>query len=141
MCPTRRKDGATRQVIAVGSRMSVSGSELCERMRSMNALRMPSGRAASLGSFSLISAPRSACEYHARRTVSSCDTTSDSARVVSTPRWNMASEARNSRMLDRNTALPSAPRQNGVFPAPFSCISQRFPSTTTSPMLMARPSP
>ena len=76
-------------------------------------------------------------EYHGRATVSDCDTTNDRARVVETPRWCMASEARNSRMLLLKTARPSPPRQKGVVPAPFNCSS----SPWNSPMEMARPSP
>jgi hypothetical protein len=45
------------------------------------------------------------------------------ARVVGTDRWYIASEARNSLIDDRKTALPSKPRLNGVFPDPFSWIS------------------
>ena len=80
------------------------------------------------------------------------------ARVVGTRRQCMASLARNSRTDERSTARPSAPRQKGVCPPPFSCISQRrepaadanagsasgwrlASGTTTSPMLTARPSP
>merc|ERR1719453_1191623 len=47
----------------------------------------------------------------------------------------------NLRTDDRTTARPSAPRENGVVPEPFSCNSQRLPSTTTSATEHARPSP
>ena len=36
------------------------------------------------------------------------DETQEPARVVGTPRWNMASLHRNSRMLERSTLRPSA---------------------------------
>lgn len=35
------------------------------------------------------------------------------------------SDTINSRILERTTALPSAKREYGVFPAPFNCISYR----------------
>merc|ERR1712023_627908 len=63
-------------------------------------------------------------EYHGRSTVSFLETTSDRAQVVDTRMLFMASDAKNSRTLDRKTACPSAPRQNGVGPLPFSCNSQ-----------------
>jgi hypothetical protein len=37
------------------------------------------------------------------------------------------SETTYSRILDRSTALPSAKREYGVLPAPFSCSSYRLP--------------
>ena len=43
------------------------------------------------------------------RAVSPCDTTKDRARVVSMPKWCMASEAKNSRTEERKTARPSPP--------------------------------
>lgn len=64
-----------------------------------------------------------ASEYHGRLAVSVSDTTSDRALVVGIPRWCIASLARNSRTLLLRTALPSAPRQNGVVPPPLSCNS------------------
>ena len=65
---------------------------------------------------------------HQGRWVFSCrDLTRDNARVVSTPRLCIASDTRNSRILDRKTARPSPPRQKGVLPPPFSCNSQRLP--------------
>ena len=43
---------------------------------------------------------------------------------------------------ERSTARPSAPRQKGVGPAPFSCSSQGFPAAVrTSATEIARPSP
>mmetsp|Transcript_2453 Transcript_2453/g.3496 ORF Transcript_2453/g.3496 Transcript_2453/m.3496 type:complete len:84 (-) Transcript_2453:486-737(-) len=81
----------------------------------------------------------------------------DSARVVDIPRECIASLARNSRMLERRTARPSAPRQKGVGPAPLSCNSYLDIAVVgddeddcvcvcgtcmaTSPMEIARPSP
>ena len=49
--------------------------------------------------------------------------TSDRARVVGTPRWNIASLHRNSLMEERNTALPSANLEYGVIPEPFNWSS------------------
>mmetsp|Transcript_9604 Transcript_9604/g.17302 ORF Transcript_9604/g.17302 Transcript_9604/m.17302 type:complete len:240 (+) Transcript_9604:31-750(+) len=130
-CPTRKKLGATRVVMAQASSTIMSGSRFC-----LSIARLCSaGNLASRGSSSVISL------YHGRWVVSSPETTSDSARVVSTPRRNIASLARNSRMEERSTARPSARRQKGVGPPPFSCISHRCPPTVTSPTLMARPSP
>ena len=40
-----------------------------------------------------------------------------------------------------NTALPSAVREYGVRPAPLSCSSRKPSSVSTSPSVMARPSP
>mmetsp|Transcript_43919 Transcript_43919/g.133778 ORF Transcript_43919/g.133778 Transcript_43919/m.133778 type:complete len:223 (-) Transcript_43919:607-1275(-) len=76
-------------------------------------------------------------------------TTRLSARVVLTPRWCIASLAKNSLIDERRTARPSAPRQKGVRPPPFNCNSylaldgpsRASGETTTSPTLMARPSP
>eukprot|EP00962_Isochrysis_galbana_P027832 scaffold8762_cov114-Isochrysis_galbana.AAC.5 len=53
------------------------------------------------------------------------DTTSAAARVVGTPNAAMASEARNSRTVDRSTFRPSAAREKGVWPAPLSWTSHR----------------
>eukprot|EP00967_Tisochrysis_lutea_P009461 scaffold11158_cov32-Tisochrysis_lutea.AAC.2 len=64
--------------------------------------------------------PRSASLYHIRCTRSVLDAIKDSARVVGTPRWCIASDTRNSRTLDRSTARPSPPRENGVVPPPLS---------------------
>lgn len=48
----------------------------------------------------------------------------------------------NSRMEDLMTALPSAMREYGVFPAPLSCNSHFWPFLpSTSPRLTTRPSP
>ena len=77
------------------------------------------------------------------------ETTRDAALVVGTPRWCMASDARNSRTEDLKTALPSAVREYGVRPAPFSCRSSKVPSgpnslsplCETSPSETALPSP
>ena len=80
--PTRRKEGATRVVIAAGVSTKISGSSDCE--------------------FS---------EYHPRRTVSTCDTYSVNEREVGIPRACINSWAKNSRTLERSTARPSAPRQ------------------------------
>eukprot|EP00958_Prasinococcus_capsulatus_P008280 scaffold795_cov375-Prasinococcus_capsulatus_cf.AAC.32 len=44
--------------------------------------------------------------------------------VVGTPKAAMCSDARNSRIVLRMTALPSKPLENGVTPAPFSCSSR-----------------
>ena len=63
------------------------------------------------------------------------------AEQVGTPRACLNSCARNSRTLDLSTARPSAPRQYGVLPPPFSCISQRFPLKHPSNTEIARPSP
>ena len=61
---------------------------------------------------------------------------------MGTRRACIASEARNSRTLDRSTARPSPPRQNGVAPPPLSCSSHRSPAAvSTSATLSARPSP
>mmetsp|Transcript_11327 Transcript_11327/g.28590 ORF Transcript_11327/g.28590 Transcript_11327/m.28590 type:complete len:219 (+) Transcript_11327:406-1062(+) len=130
-CPTRRKLGDTRVVIAHASSTIMSGSRFCFSI----ARRSASENLARRGSSSRISL------YQGRCVVSSPETTRLSARVVSTPRRNMASLARNSRMEERSTARPSARRQKGVGPPPLSCISHRSPPTTTSPTLMARPSP
>ncbi len=51
-----------------------------------------------------------------------------SARVVGTPRLCIASLHMNSRTDERNTARPSAVREYGVSPAPFSCRSNLLPS-------------
>ncbi|KAG0731053.1 hypothetical protein G6F63_015994 [Rhizopus arrhizus] len=76
------------------------------------------------------------------RTTSSPVPTSDIARVVGTPRWCIASLHKNSRIDERRTARPSAPREYGVGPAPFNCSSQWRPSgATSSPSEIARPSP
>src|SRR4051794_41669292 len=48
---------------------------------------------------------------------------SDNALVVGIFNAFNASETTNSRILDRSTAFPSANREYGVFPAPFSWIS------------------
>ncbi len=59
-----------------------------------------------------------------------------------TPSACMASLATYSLTLDRSTARPSARLLYGVRPAPLSCSSQRSPLLlTTSPRLIARPSP
>ena len=47
-------------------------------------------------------------------------------------RWCIASLARNSRTLERSTLRPSAVREKGVRPAPFSCTSQRTPAEFTT---------
>ena len=49
----------------------------------------------------------------------------------------MAIEHKYSRILDRRTARPSAPRENGVVPAPFRDNSYPF----NSPIKHERPSP
>src|SRR5680860_541309 len=80
-------------------------------------------------------------EYHGRLTVSVFETYKLSDRDVGTPSACICSCARNSLTLDRRTARPSAPRQYGVRPPPFSCISQRRPLMTASSTEIARPSP
>ena len=156
-CPIRVKLGATLVVIAHVSTIITSGSRLALRACAMIWRFTSSGNRASLGSSISIfgvGLDAAAGSYHGRRTTSpgSCETTRLSARVVSTPRWNIASDARNSRMDERSTARPSAPRQNGVGPPPLSCISHLCcvvgftnPSPAleprTSPTLTARPSP
>mmetsp|Transcript_22795 Transcript_22795/g.77099 ORF Transcript_22795/g.77099 Transcript_22795/m.77099 type:complete len:231 (+) Transcript_22795:979-1671(+) len=144
--PTRKNDGATRHVMAHCSSEATSGSvppASWARNWATRRLRIGSGKEARRGSFSStppLPAP-AVLEYHARLAVSPLETR-DSARVVGTPRANMASDAKNSRTEDRSTARPSAPRQNGVVPAPLSCSSHLAPpGTTTSPTEMARPSP
>ena len=67
--------------------------------------------------------------------------TIDSALVVGTPRWNIASLHRNSRIDERNTAFPSANREYGVTPEPFSCNSKTPVPVSTSPSVIALPSP
>uniref|UniRef100_A0A0A9H4G1 Uncharacterized protein n=1 Tax=Arundo donax TaxID=35708 RepID=A0A0A9H4G1_ARUDO len=58
------------------------------------------------------------------------------------PRPCMASLHKNSRMLLRRTARPSANRLYGVFPLPLSCNSHLSPrELTTSPRVIALPSP
>mmetsp|Transcript_25905 Transcript_25905/g.60459 ORF Transcript_25905/g.60459 Transcript_25905/m.60459 type:complete len:217 (-) Transcript_25905:87-737(-) len=113
--PTRRKDGAARQVMAHRSLTIVSGGW---------------------------SRPRSSSAYHMRRTYCERDATSERARVVGTPSASIASETRNSRTDERRTARPSPPREKGVVPPPLSCSSHRAPAdVSTSPSEMARPSP
>ena len=81
-------------------------------------------------------------EYQGRVTVSLPETKRHRARALGTRRAAMASEAKNSRMLERNTARPSPPRQYGVAPPPLSWNSQCCPSaSSTSSTEMARPSP
>ncbi len=75
------------------------------------------------------------------RTTSSPVVTNDNARVVGTPRWYIASLQRNSRIEDRSTALPSADREYGVIPEPFNCNSSVFSPVSTSPNVIALPSP
>ena len=73
-------------------------------------------------------------EYHGRRDKSPSGpslTTRHSARVVDTPRWCIDSLPTNSRIDDRNTARPSAPRQKGVRPRPLE-LELDAPSTTTA---------
>ena len=66
----------------------------------------------------------------------------DNARVVGTPIAAINSLQTYSRIEDRSTALPSALREYGVIPAPFSCRSYRCPLRfTTSAIVIARPSP
>mmetsp|Transcript_786 Transcript_786/g.2787 ORF Transcript_786/g.2787 Transcript_786/m.2787 type:complete len:227 (+) Transcript_786:611-1291(+) len=114
--PTRRKEGAARQVIAQRSVTSVSGG-----------WSLP---------------PRSPSLYHILRTRCVDEATSERARVVGMPRWCIASETRYSRTLERSTARPSPPREKGVVPAPLSCSSHRDPPPhSTSPSDTARPSP
>mmetsp|Transcript_47748 Transcript_47748/g.113050 ORF Transcript_47748/g.113050 Transcript_47748/m.113050 type:complete len:310 (+) Transcript_47748:538-1467(+) len=139
--PTRRKEGATRVVMAQGSSIMTSGSRPAPRARSCatTCARCSTGTIASRGSSTVICVARP--EYQGRRVESVWLTMRESARVVGTPSAHIASDAKNSRTDDRSTARPSAPRQNGVRPPPFSCISHRCPFTTTSPMLCARPSP
>ena len=48
--------------------------------------------------------------------------TTHSAHVLGTPKWYMASDAKNSRSEDRSTARPSAPPQKGVQPAPGNVV-------------------
>mmetsp|Transcript_13281 Transcript_13281/g.55777 ORF Transcript_13281/g.55777 Transcript_13281/m.55777 type:complete len:240 (+) Transcript_13281:1170-1889(+) len=155
-CPIRQKLGATRVVMAHVSTIITSGSRLAFFACAIICLFMSSGNLANLGS-SIEMFGAGFCvtfgSYQGRRTTSpgGSDTTKLSARVVSTPRWNIASDARNSRMDERSTARPSAPRQKGVGPPPLSCISQRcvpfkvssspFRVPSTSPTLTARPSP
>ena len=57
---------------------------------------------------------------------------SQRSSVEALTRLCMASEARNSRTLLRRTLRPSAVREKGVSPAPFSCISQRAPAAFTT---------
>ena len=68
-----------------------------------------------------------------------------SARVVGMPSAAIASEHRNSRIDERNTARPSPMREYGVSPAPLSCNSMRpgvgVSVAGRSPSRMARPSP
>mmetsp|Transcript_22435 Transcript_22435/g.89080 ORF Transcript_22435/g.89080 Transcript_22435/m.89080 type:complete len:228 (+) Transcript_22435:1144-1827(+) len=127
-CPTRTKDGATRVVMAACSMIATSGSRGCRESCRASWRRTSAGNRASRGSSSVTAgspeaAARARSEYHGRLTDSEEDTTSDSARVVGTPRKCIASEARNSRIDDRSTARPSAPRQNGVRPPPLSWSS------------------
>ena len=121
-------------VIAHRSSTSTSGSLLVDAMSWLiiSLLRAKSNRA-NLGSSAsgiellLFFSP---AEYQGRRDVSPPGpslTTRHRARVVGTPRRSIASLPRNSRTDDRNTARPSAPRQNGVCPAPLSCSSYRPP--------------
>ena len=79
--------------------------------------------------------------YITSRITSSPVVTRDSARVVGTPRWCMASLHRNSRIDERRTALPSANREYGVLPEPFSCSSSTPSPVSTSPRVIALPSP
>mmetsp|Transcript_10772 Transcript_10772/g.33235 ORF Transcript_10772/g.33235 Transcript_10772/m.33235 type:complete len:227 (+) Transcript_10772:918-1598(+) len=130
-CPTRANDGATRHVMAQGSSIMMSGSDpppRCAMSWRMSWRRICNGNCARRGSSSEMSSSGGASassrrEYHGRRDVSAADTTRLSARVVGTPRKCMASDARNSRKLERSTARPSAPRQNGVLPPPLSWSS------------------
>ena len=83
-----------------------------------------------------------AAAHHARRVKRVAEATSESARVVGTPMWCIASDTRYSRTDERSTARPSPPRENGVVPEPFSCSSQRSPlASENSPSVAARPSP
>ena len=56
-----------------------------------------------------------------------------SARVVGTPRWNIASLQRNSLIEERETALPSAESRVGVIPETFSCSSNTPSPVSASP--------
>mmetsp|Transcript_13321 Transcript_13321/g.56309 ORF Transcript_13321/g.56309 Transcript_13321/m.56309 type:complete len:257 (-) Transcript_13321:617-1387(-) len=147
MCPILVNDGATRVVMAHVSTIITSGSLFWLANCRMICLLTSSGYLASLGSsIEMLSADASLSapgSYHGLRATSPPrDTTSDSALVVSTPSACIASDAKNSRMDDRSTARPSAPRQNGVGPPPLSCISHLSPSgPRTSPTETARPSP
>jgi hypothetical protein len=66
----------------------------------------------------------------------------DSARVVGTPRWCIASLHRNSRSEERSTARPSALREYGVGPG---ALELQLPALAArvdvSPSVIARPSP
>ena len=64
-------------------------------------------------------------------------TTREAALVVGTPRWNINSEHKYSRIDDLITAFPSANLEYGVNPDPFNCNSYPF----KSPTVIARPSP
>ena len=81
-CPTLKKEGATRVVIATSSSTITSGS--FEYEPSLNH---------GLATFSLV------------------EVYSVKERDVATPRACICSCAKNSRILERRTALPSAPRQ------------------------------
>ena len=59
------------------------------------------------------------------------DMINDKALVLGTSRWCIASEAKNSRRLDRSTARPSALPQKGVRPAPLWAVC--FRSTGSAP--------
>mmetsp|Transcript_45696 Transcript_45696/g.130434 ORF Transcript_45696/g.130434 Transcript_45696/m.130434 type:complete len:215 (-) Transcript_45696:48-692(-) len=130
MWPTRVKDGATRQVMAHISVCILSGFRNWD-LSCANAICLTSGGAIASGGATWSSSCSSTLgrglsfAYQGLSVVSFVETTSDSARVVSTPMACIASDARNSRTLERSTARPSAPLQKGVWPPPLSCISQR----------------
>ena len=124
---------------------------LDERVRRVRAPRVVVGvPAAAAGGASERKLRRSAgapknlrgAAHHARRVKRVAEATSESARVVGTPMWCIASDTRYSRTDERSTARPSPPRENGVVPEPFSCSSQRSPlASENSPSVAERPSP
>lgn len=73
--------------------------------------------------FSLITLP----EYKGSRIAKSSVTTIDPARVVGILSAHMYSLQRNSLIEDLSTAHPSAVRENGVRPLPFSYNSYSYP--------------
>mmetsp|Transcript_77004 Transcript_77004/g.202032 ORF Transcript_77004/g.202032 Transcript_77004/m.202032 type:complete len:227 (+) Transcript_77004:201-881(+) len=146
MWPTRVKEGATRVVMAHFSTCILLGFRSWDLSWAKIILFLSGDSSTRCGATCARSASSTlgtglSGSYQGRLVVSSPDTTRERARVVETPMACMASETRNSRTLERSTARPSAPRQKGVCPPPFSCSSQRRPPTTTSPTETARPSP
>ena len=112
ICPTLRNDGATRVVIATSSLIILSGSLEYEPFENQGRLTFSVLEVYKLKDLDV-------------GILSEC----------------ICSCAKNSLILERKTALPSAPLQYGVFPPPFSCISQRFSFITASNTEIALPSP